>query len=155
MSGDAALARELVARARAGTLATVATRPPGYPYASLVALAADDAGRPLLLLSTLAEHTKNLAADPRASVLVSHDTRSLEEPRVTLVGRCVLVPPAEAEAVRARYLEAQPAASQYVGFADLGFYRLEPEDVRVVVGFGRMSWVDAATYASVTTSHRT
>src|ERR1700760_4577119 len=87
---DAALAsRTLAARARIGSLATVARDPAGHPFATLVAMAVDGAGRPLLFLSALAEHTKNLRADERASLLVWDAAASgdpLAAERVTLVG---------------------------------------------------------------------
>src|SRR6185295_15753730 len=67
---DAELARDLVLRSRFATLSTLALRPAGFPYGSLVAHSVDDCGRPLFLLSALAEHSKNLGASPKASLLV-------------------------------------------------------------------------------------
>ncbi len=148
---DAHVARDLVTRARHAALATIGLRPAGHPFASLVAVAADERGRPLLLLSRLAEHTKNLEASAKASLLVSDGDAPapLSAARVTLLGTCALVPDADVEAVRARYLAAHPDAKQWASFADFAFYRLEPEELRVVVGFGRMSWVSAGDYAKL------
>jgi hypothetical protein len=147
---DAKIARELVAKARTATLATIALRPPGHPYASLVAIAADDAGRPLLLLSKLAEHTKNLDACASASVLVADAGAAdpLASARVTILGSMARVPDAEIAAARATFLAAHPEASSYVSFADFAFHRLEPEELRIVAGFGRMSWIAAAEYSA-------
>ena len=142
--------RTLVKSARAATLCTIARDPAGFPYGSLVTIAFDDEGRPLFLLSTLAEHTGNLQAPPEASVLVSEPLGSHDQPlalgRVTIIGHCALVPEAERAAVRATFLEQQPSASYYVDFNDFAFYRLEPSALRYVGGFGRMSWVTADDY---------
>jgi putative heme iron utilization protein len=141
--------RGLAAHARSATLATLARDPAGYPYASLVAFAVDHEGRPLLLLSKLAEHTENLAARPEASVLVTESPNgsdALSQGRVTILGRCEPVPKEETAGVRATFLAAQPGAAQYVDFADFAFYRLEPTALRYVGGFGRMSWVSAEDY---------
>lgn len=139
--------RTLVRQARAATLCTLAVDPAGYPYGSLVTIAFDDAGRPLFLLSNLAEHTTNLKARAEASVLVSEPLGAHDEPlalgRITILGRCERVDAAD---VREMFLAQQPSASYYVDFADFAFYRLEPEALRYVGGFGRMSWVDAAAY---------
>jgi putative heme iron utilization protein len=155
---DARTARELVANARTATLATIALRPPGYPYASLVAVAADGAGRPLLLLSSLAEHTKNLAACAKVSLLVTELGASEGDPlagaRVTLLGTIARVPDAEIAGARAAMLAAHPEAAQYASFSDFALYRIEPEELRIVQGFGRMSWIPAAEYAAAAPSRR-
>ena len=145
---DAERSRTLVALATHATLATVAAdQAAGYPFGSLVACAADDAGRVLLCLSDLAVHAVNLAADPRASVLVAADAAGdpLAAARVTLVGDLREVPAAERAAVREDYRRVHVDAF-YAGFADFRVYRLEPTAVRYVGGFGRMSWVSAADY---------
>ncbi len=149
---DAAVARDLVARAQLATLSTIALRPAGFPYGSLVALAGDERGRPLFLLSKLAEHTKNLAACDRASVLVHEPgaTDIVAAPRVTIVGTCAPIAKAEHAAAWARFVAAHPEAKDW--FNDLlhayALYRLEPGELRVVVGFGRLSWVTPAEYLS-------
>lgn len=137
--------RALVASASVATLSTIARAPEGFPYGSLVAFASDAHGRPLLLLSRLAEHTENLRARPEASLLVC-EAPDLALGRVTLLGRCTLVPDDEKREVRSIFLARQPSAATYVDFADFAFYRLEPQAVRYVGGFGRMSWVDAKDY---------
>lgn len=144
--------RTLVKSARAATLCTIGRDPAGYPYGSLVTVAFDEVGRPLLLLSTLAEHTGNLQARPEASLLVSEPLGSHDQPlalgRVTIIGLCVVVPEPERAAVRATFLEQQPSASYYVDFSDFAFYRLTPSALRYVGGFGRMSWVSPDEYGS-------
>lgn len=145
-------ARTLVTSARSATLATLAREPAGYPFASLVSVAFDGAGRPLLLLSRLAEHTRNLDDHCQASLLVTEPVGGHEEAlalgRVTILGECRTVPAEERQSVRDVFLAAQPRAAYYADFDDFAFYRLEPGALRYVGGFGRMSWVDAAAYAS-------
>lgn len=142
--------RTLVLSARSATLCTIARDPAGYPYGSLVSLAIDDLGRPLFLLSSLAEHTENLKARADASVLVTEPLGAHAEPlalgRVTILGTCMAVPAGERERVKAIFLAQQPRAASYVDFRDFAFYRLEPAALRYVGGFGRMSWVTASAY---------
>ena len=142
--------RTLVRQARSATLCTIAREPEGFPYGSLVTIATDAAGRPLLLLSTLAEHTRNLHAQSAASVLLTEPLDAHDQPlavgRVTILGACTIVPDDEKAAVRETFLAQQPGSSYYVDFKDFAFYRLEPRSLRYVGGFGRMSWVTAEDY---------
>ncbi|MFT3766415.1 MAG: DUF2470 domain-containing protein [Minicystis sp.] len=142
--------RTLAARVRSATLSTVARDPEGFPYGSLVTVAVDDRGRPLLLLSQLAEHTQNLAHRPEASILLAEPAppgaSALSVARVTLMGPCRPVPEADREGARATFLAAHADAAQYAGFKDFAFYQLDPTAIRYVGGFGRMSWVSAADY---------
>ncbi len=143
--------RALARRAKSATLGTLSRDPAGYPFGTLVAVAFDDHGRPLLLLSTLAEHTGNLAACDRASIMIHDDaSEAVVAERMTIVGTCARVPDAETEGARATYLAAHPSASQYASFKDFAFFRLEPIAVRYVGGFGKMSWVDLSEYRSAT-----
>jgi putative heme iron utilization protein len=150
--------RALGLRATTAALGTLARDPAGYPYASLVAVAIDDEGRPLLLLSKLAEHTQNLLARPEVSVLLTETgpdpADALARGRVTILGTCAVVPADEIPAARATFLAKQPSAVQYVDFADFALYRVEPAALRWVGGFGRMSWVTADQYRAVTLTGR-
>lgn len=133
--------RRLIREARFGALATLEGS--GGPYASLVAIATDPEGRPTLLISRLARHTRNLAGDQRASLLVSAAgaVDPLGAPRASLLGRIV---PAPAPEVRARYLARHPAAAGYADFTDFAFYSLEVEEAHLVEGFGRIVDVPGA-----------
>lgn len=144
-------ARTLVAGQTRGALSTLALDPPGTPFGSVVTYGLDGTGRPCFFVSTLAEHTRNLQADPRASLLVVEDTPPGADPlasgRVTLLGEVAEVADTdEREAAKAAYLEANPSAF-YVDYGDFLCMRLDVTDVRYVGGFGRMSWVDASDYA--------
>jgi putative heme iron utilization protein len=144
---DAERSRTLVVGVRTAALATLGEA--GFPFGSLVSHAVDPAGRPLLLLSDLAEHSRNLSADPRASLMATEQGAGdpLALARVTVVGRVAEVPTGEREEVLGAYRAAHPGAF-YAGFADFRLYRMQPESVRYVGGFGRMSWVGADEYAA-------
>jgi putative heme iron utilization protein len=134
-------ARALLRRARTGTLASLNAEG-GVPYASLVNVATDIEGQPIILVSTLAWHTRNLLADGRASLLVAEPPASgdaLTGPRVTVMGRFV---PTESAQARQRYLARHPAAALYAGFGDFGFWRLEPALAHAVAGFGRIETLE-------------
>ena len=146
-------ARTLVAGQARGALSTLALDPPGSPFGSVVTYGLVG-GNPTFFVSTLAEHTRNLEADPRASLLVVEDTPAGADPlasgRVTLLGEAspVTDPDQRAEA-RASYLAANPNAF-YVDYGDFRCLRLTVASVRYVGGFGRMSWVPAGDYAGAT-----
>jgi putative heme iron utilization protein len=142
--------RTLAAHATSATLSTIAREPSGFPYGSLVTLAIDESGRPLLLLSALPEHSGNLQARPEASILLTEPIGSHDQPlalgRVTILGHCTKVSIDERPSARETFLKQQPGASYYVDFEDFAFYRLDPVALRYIGGFGRMSWVSAEEY---------
>jgi len=137
-----AAAHRLLREALAGTLSTLMPAD-GAPYGSLVAVATAADGAPLLLLSRLAVHTRNLSADPRACLLLAQPGvgNPLQAPRVSLSG--TLAPTAE-PADRSRYLARHPDAEGYAGFADFAFYRLRLASAHLVAGFGRIADLTAA-----------
>jgi hypothetical protein len=140
----AAQARRLIADATRAYLGTVAERPALnggaelFPFVSLVLPGRDPGGRPLLLLSDLSDHARNLKRDPHASLLFD-GTAGLAEPltgpRVTVIGRIVQADTAEN---RAHYLKAQPSAGGYAGFGDFRLYRLDIVEALLVAGFGKI-----------------
>lgn len=143
-------ARTLVYLGRTGMLSTLSRRHPGHPFGSVMPYALDDRGHPLLLISTMAMHTQNLHADPRASLLVTEPGwrgDPLAAGRVTLMGRAVPLPHGEATQARTAYLDRHENAAYWVDFEDFAFYRLTIEDVYFVGGFAAMDWVDADAYA--------
>jgi putative heme iron utilization protein len=119
-------------------LATQSLSMPGFPFASAVPFATDERHRPLLLISRLAEHTQNLNADARASLLLSRPLGDGEMARVTLLGQ---VAPAEAsQELVARYLRYHPEAERFLRLGDFAFHRLEPVRIRVIGGFAQAGW---------------
>lgn len=131
----AAAAKRLLREARTGALATLDED--GAPYASLVQVGSLPDATPVLLLSALARHTRNLKADSRASLLVEErrEGSELEGARISLRGRVVAEPGA---AARRRYLLRHPDAAGFADFRDFAFYRLEIEGAHLVAGFGRI-----------------
>jgi putative heme iron utilization protein len=109
----------------------------GDPYCSLVNVASAFDGAPLLLISTLAIHTRNIAADSRVSLMLDERKEGdpLEGARVMLMGRAVVTTD---EHDRRRYLARQPEAEMFAGFADFAFYRIEISAAHLVAGFGRI-----------------
>ena len=142
MTGDL---RGLLQTERNGLLATLSARRGGWPFASVAPYALTDACEPILLLSDLAEHTRNVRADPRASLLVL-DRASSEDPqagsRVTLLGRVEQVTDAQMTTARARYLERHPQSAGYVEMTDFRFYVLRVTEARFIGGFGDMGWIE-------------
>lgn len=139
-----ASARRLMRGTDRAALATAQTDDGGWPYPSLALTTLDHDGTPLLLISRLADHTRNIAADPRVGLLFD-GTAGLTQPlagaRVSVLGRAV--PTAEPRH-RDRYLARHPGAAQYAAFADFAFYRVAVERAHLVAGFGRIRWLEAA-----------
>lgn len=142
-------ARTLVAQGGLGTLSTLSED--GDPWGSLVAYAEMPDGDPVLLVSTLAEHGRNLPRDGRASLVVAETTAPGTDPldggRVTLAGRA-LPPdgPEEAAVAREAFLRAVPMSKHYVDFGDFALYVLHVDRVRWVGGYGRMDSASAEGY---------
>jgi len=142
-------ARTLLHVGRIGSLSTLSRKQPGFPFGSVMPYGLDDRGRPLFLVSTMAMHTQNLQADPRASLLVTQPDASgdpLGASRVTLVGNVAPVPEDDVAAVRELYLARYANSKYWVDFDDFSFYRMGVVDVYYVGGFGVMGWVPASEY---------
>lgn len=137
------MCRRLLRSARQAALGT-ALAGDGSPYVSLVTLATMQDGRPILLLSDLSDHTRNIGRDDRVSLLIG-ETSGLANPqtgpRMTLMGR--IAPAADAAQARARFLARHPSAAFYAGFGDFGFYAVTLERIHLVGGFARALWIDA------------
>lgn len=145
-----AAARGLARRARSAALATSLPADQGgeaaAPYASLVTIACDTDGAPILLLSQLADHTRNLHIDPRACLLIEGASRRSNPqtgPRVSLLGR---ITASGEERHRLRFLARHPGAALYAGFADFAIYRMQVERVHYVGGFARARWMGGEAF---------
>ena len=142
-------ARTLMYLGRIGSLSTLSRKQPGFPFGSVMPYGLDDRGRPIFLISTMAMHTQNLQADPRASLLVTQADASgdpLGASRVTLVGSVPPLPKSEVPAARALYLQRYENSKYWVDFEDFSFYRMDVVDIYYVGGFGVMGWVSAPEY---------
>ena len=133
------LAKSLLRQSRQGALATLMAGS-GDPYCSLVNLATHPDGSPILLISRLAVHTRNILADNRVSLML--DERGpgdpLEGARIMLAGRAEVADKDSRELLRRRYLNAHPSAEAYADFGDFAFFRIRPAATHLVAGFGRI-----------------
>jgi len=135
-----AIAKALLRGTRAGALGTI-DRNTGHPFGSLVNVATDADGSPLILVSRLATHTANLEKDGRASLLLASVGRGdpLAHPRLTVLG--TFAPLARDDAaelrVRRRFLARHPKSELYAGFADFSFWRLTVVSAHLNAGFAR------------------
>jgi putative heme iron utilization protein len=127
-------ARKLLRAARVGTLATATA---GQPFAALVtpAMAADLS--PLLLLSALSEHTRQLRAEPRCALLVAGPPAEANPQTAPRVSVTALAEPADDPALKARFLAVHPYAALYADFADFALWRLRPMAALFVGGFAQ------------------
>jgi putative heme iron utilization protein len=130
--------RSLLRRSRQGALATLMTGS-GDPYCSLVNVASDSDGSPILLISRLALHTKNLLADARVSLMLDERVEGdpLEGSRIMLSGQAEEVA-SDRAIVRQRYLNAHPSSEAFVDFKDFSFFRIRLSGTHLVAGFGRI-----------------
>lgn len=130
-----------------GGLATQSAHVPGYPFATIVPFALDERHRPIFLISDLAEHTKNLVADIRASFVVQkgNDENVLARERMSIVGNVAPITPSTP--LVARYLRYHPDAEQYLALAGFHFFQLEPTHALYIAGFGQMRWIDGAEWS--------
>jgi heme iron utilization protein len=136
----------LLHQAPVGTLATHAREPQGFPYPTLLPFATDAWHRPVILVSRLAEHTRNLQDDPRAGFLVAQTSGEdvLSAPRMTLIGRFEPSDAGADSALARRYLRYHPDAARYLALGDFTFWTLHVERLRYIGGFGAMGWLDGA-----------
>jgi heme iron utilization protein len=142
-----AIAKGLLRVTRAGSLATI-DRNTGHPFASLVNVATDVDGAPLILVSRLSTHTANLEADGRASLLLTSSGKGdpLAHPRLTLLGTFIQVARGDADEprLRRRFLARHPKSELYAGFADFSFWRLHTVSAHLNGGFARAADLKAA-----------
>jgi putative heme iron utilization protein len=142
-------ARTLVYVTRIGSLSTLSRKQLGFPFGSVMPYGLDDQGRPIFLISTMAMHTHNLQADPRASLLVTQDDAGgdpLGASRVTFLGNVLPIPQSEVAEARKLYLARYANSKYWVDFEDFSFYRMDVVDIYYVGGFGVMGWVSVAEY---------
>src|SRR6266404_1348783 len=133
------IARSLLRRSRQGALATLMAGS-GDPYCSLVNLASHPDGSPILLISRLAVHTRNILDDPRVSLMLDERAGGdpLEGARIMLAGRAEEAGGEAVALLRRRYLNAHPSAEAFVNFGDFSFFRIMPIATHLVAGFGRI-----------------
>jgi len=131
-----------------GSLSTQSQKFPGFPFGSMMPYAADNFGRPIFFVSSMAMHTHNLRQDPRASLLITQPEVSgdpLGAARLTLLGE---VNEASADEVKDLYLSRYENAKYWQEYSDFAYYRLQVSAVYFIGGFGVMGWISAEDYRS-------
>jgi putative heme iron utilization protein len=139
-------ARQLLRAHRYGVLSTLSKKFDGHPFGSITPYLVDHDGSLLILISTLAEHTKNILSDPRVSLIThnQNDPHIQTQGRVTVVGLASRVE--DRENAGKRYLRYFPEAQTYFAMHDFQFYRIVPQAIRFIGGFGNIHWVKAENY---------
>lgn len=141
-------ARRFLRSSHNAILSTHCVKFAGYPFGSVAPFVVDHSGQPLILISTLAEHTRNIMADCKASVLVFASSDDLQaNARLTLLGDMEQTDKHD-PLLRARYLRFFPEAEQYFSAHDFYFYRLHIKQARYIAGFGSMSWIAGEEFRS-------
>jgi len=139
-------ARQMLRAHRYGVLSTLSKKFDGHPFGSIAPYLTDHDGSLLILISTIAEHTKNILNDPRIS-LITHDQGNPHiqtQGRVTVLGSAQLI--ADKEAAGKRYLRYFPEAESYFSMHDFSFYRIRPTAIRYIGGFGKIHWITIENY---------
>jgi len=140
-------ARRYLRAHRSGVLATLSAKLGGYPFGSIVPFVLDRECRPVILVSALAEHTRNLVADPRASLIVHDYADDVQAgSRLTLAGDAA--PIADDAEAHARYLRQFPAGADLLALGDFSFWAIAATRLLFIRGFGRIDWIDAAEFAA-------
>lgn len=145
---NAVEARRLLRAHRYGALSTLSKKLDGYPFGSITPYVVDQDGSLLILISGLAEHSKNIQHDPRISLIThnQHDPQIQMQGRVTVMGNAHRVD--EAQQASRRYLRHFPEAAAYLALADFSFWRIQPVAIRYIAGVGRIHWLNIETYAT-------
>jgi putative heme iron utilization protein len=129
-----------------GVLSTISAKLEGFPFGSVVPYCLDGEGMPVVLISTIAQHTKNILQDDRCSITIlkdSHDVQS--NGRLCIIGHMEKLPDHQ-EAARERYYRHFPNSRSYSNTHNFGFYRLRPVAVRFIGGFGAIHWLEPADF---------
>jgi len=142
-------ARQLFLQHSFGVLSTISLDVPGYPFGSITPYCADRQGRPIIYISYIAQHTRNILADPRVSLTVFENNTGSDDVqargRITCIGDARKVPADDSD-TRERYFQYFPSSRQYSGTHDFEFFRVDLKRVRFIGGFGQIYWVEPADF---------
>jgi putative heme iron utilization protein len=143
---NATEARQMLRAHRYGVLSTLSKKFDGHPFGSIAPYLTDHDGSLLILISTIAEHTKNILNDPRISLITHNqsDPHIQTQGRVTVLGNAQLI--ADKESAGKRYLRYFPEAESYFSMHDFSFYRIQPTAIRHIGGFGKIHWITIKDY---------
>ena len=153
-------ARQLLRSTQSGMLSTFSTKFVGYPFGSVAPFVLDHDASPIVLISTIAEHTKNIIANPKVSLLVFAGNEDLQaSSRLTLIGDASKIEKNDAGQsytnLRARYLRYLPQATSYFDMHDFSFYRIHIAQARYIAGFGKMGWMEGSELSGADLSAET
>lgn len=137
-------ARQFLRSTRSAILSTHSAKFEGFPFGSVAPFVLDHQCQPIILISNIAEHTKNIATNPKVSLLVFAGAEDLQaNARLTLLGTAHALNKNEDADLRVRFLRYLPQASGYFDMHDFAFYRIQIETCRYIAGFGKMGWLSA------------
>lgn len=141
-------ARQFLRSTRHGVLSTHSNKFAGYPFGSVTPFMLDHNCQPVILISSIAEHTKNIISNPKVSLLVFAEGTDLQaNARLTLIGEAAEIENDDAD-LRSRYLRYFPQAAGYFDTHDFAFYRIHIHQARYIAGFGKMGWASGAEITS-------
>ncbi|MGA9768509.1 MAG: DUF2470 domain-containing protein [Blastocatellia bacterium] len=145
MSKQSEEVRALLQKERNAVLCTISKKIEGWPFGSISPYALTGAGEPVILISEIAEHTRNLRADARVS-LIAQDSNAIADPqsgaRITLLGYAMPVPEPYLEDANRRYLHLFPNSASYFDAHDFTLFQIKVSKVRFIGGFGEIYWLD-------------
>ncbi|OGV75536.1 MAG: pyridoxamine 5'-phosphate oxidase [Methylotenera sp. RIFCSPLOWO2_02_FULL_45_14] len=148
MSNLAPEAKQFLRSTHSGILSTHSAKFDGYPFGSVAPFVLGHDCQPVILISSIAEHTKNIILNPKVSLLVFAGAEDLQaNSRLTLLGTAVKIEKNDAD-LRARYLRYLPQAASYFDMHDFAFYRINIAHARYIGGFGNMSWLSSDDFFS-------
>lgn len=137
-------ARKLIRREKHGVISTISKKLDGWPFGSLVSYAILDTGEPILLLSGLAEHTRNIHEDARVSLFLQ-DSGAREDPqagaRLVIVGTAERIGDERLDVARVAYLARFPESSGLLQLGDFAFYTIKMMRAQFIAGFGQIGWL--------------
>lgn len=140
---------DLLRSKKFGILSTHSADMPGFPFGSLTAYALDDRNCPIFLMSSLAQHTKNILKDPKVSLTVidMKEDDIQNAPRVTVLGETARISLSEKKALEKIYFDIFPGSKNYRALPDFYFFRLSPKRIRYIGGLGEMSWIEMNSHS--------
>ena len=145
MSKQSEVVRALLQKERNAVLCTISKKVEGWPFGSISPYTATNTGEPIILISEIAEHTRNLRADARVSLIVQ-DSNAIKDPqagaRATLIGYAMPVPGPYLEDASRRYLELFPNSASFFDAHDFTLFQIRVSKVRFIGGFGEIYWLD-------------
>jgi putative heme iron utilization protein len=142
-------AKQFLRSTRSGVLSSFSAKFEGYPFGSVMPFVLGHDCQPIVLISTIAEHTKNIIANPKVSLLVFAGTEDLHaNGRLTLIGEAKQIEKNDAD-LMARYCRYFPESTGYLAMHDFQFYRIHIHQARYIAGFGKMSWMSGEEIVNI------